>query len=958
MQSFLELLADYHIKNHLSQLSDICFVFPGRRAGLFFNRHLSQKVDKPIWAPKTLTISELFSELTPIPVSDSISLLFKLHICYQKIMKSDITIDEFLPFGEMLLNDFNDIDKYLANAKRLFTNLADLKALEDDFSYLSEEQIEAIRSFWITFSVPKLSKHQEEFINTWERLFELYTVFNQELIAEGEAYEGMIYRATAERIIKEKSVNLPYKRIVFAGFNALNECEKKLFHFLNIQKKATFIWDYPQWIMDLGGGERKINPFTDHEAIRFVKQNIIDFRPPLDWQNPNPDHVPAITITSAPNDLVQAQIAHDFLKNQSATITKEENLALILADENQLFAALHAIPEEINNINVTLGYPLKSTPAYGLIENLLSLQKSARTTKEGKTWFYHRPLLALLRHQYMATVMGVTQGELVRKIVGSNHIFIEKGSLGDSELSKIIFRKVETAAELTIYLNDILLHVFKQLEKKENTEFEREFVFHLYTVIIRLSDILSHQQHQPAPETWMLLFKRIAEQQTVPFKGEPLSGLQVMGLLETRALDFDKLIILSMNEGVFPRTSPPNSFVPFNLRKGHGLPTIDNQDAIFAYYFYRIINRANEVKLVYSTTRTVTGEGEMSRFLQQLYYEYPGDVNIETAIQKVNIPAYQKLEASKNKEVTNKLNEWVLGGSQSLSPSALSTYIECPLRFYFKYIVGIKEPETIGEDLDPRVFGNLFHQILEKIYSPFTGQVIASSDLQSILDNKSLIKDTMNEVFVANIPFIRQKSTVFADLQGKNSLVYEILFKYIKQFLIKEKEATPFKLISLEEKVHSVVTLPDGRKVNIGGTIDRTDLRSDTIRIIDYKTGQAGQSIKDVAELFDPSKHSNSKAIFQTLLYSVIVEDKIKDKPIAPGVISVKHLFNKDFSMDLLLKKDRNSAEQITLELLKEPFMELLNQLLFSLFDKETPFTQTPHEETCGYCLFKEHCLK
>lgn len=958
MQSFLERLADYYIQNHLTELSDICFVFPGRRAGLFFNRYLSQKVTKPIWAPQTLTISELFGKLTPIPVSDNISLIFKLHQCYRDTMPSDISIDEFLPFGEMLLNDFNDIDKYLAHPEKLFTNLADLKALEDDLSYLTPEQIEAIRTFWSSFDLKKLSKHQEEFVNTWEKLFQLYSVFNQQLLNDQEAYEGMIYRATAERIDREKSIDLPYLHVVFAGFNALNACEKKLFHYLKIQHKTAFFWDFPQWIMDQSRDGAGNHSPADHEAIRFVKQNLYDFPQPDDWESPGADELPAITITSAPNDQVQAAIAHDFLKDSQGTKPSEEKMALILADENQLFAALHAIPEEINNINITLGYPLKSTPAYGLVENLLTLQKTARTTRQGKTWFYHRPLLALLRHQYMASVMGETQGELIRKMVSSNQIFIEKEFLEHTSFTSLVFRKIETTSDLTNYLNDILLHVFGELEKKEDSEFEREFVFHLYTVIKRLSDILAHQQHQPAPETWLVLFRRIAEQETVPFKGEPLSGLQIMGLLETRALDFDKLVILSMNEGIFPRSTPPNSFIPFNLRKGHGLPTIDNQDAIFAYYFYRLINRAREVRLVYSTTKTVTGEGEMSRFLQQLYYEYPGEVKVETAVQNVTIPGAQKLEASKTPEVMKKIESWLAGGPQALSPSALSTYIECPLRFYYKYIAGIREPETIGEDLDPRVFGNLFHQILEKLYGPYTGSTITAEQLKKLAGNESFLKETMNDVFVANIPFIRQKSTIFNDLQGKNSLIYEVLFKYIRQFLGREMEATPFYLVSLEEKVQGEIALSNGIRVQLGGTIDRTDIRDNALRIIDYKTGQAGQSIKEIAELFDTEKHSSCKAIFQTLLYSLIVEPDNHGKLIAPGVISVKHLFSKEYSMDLLLKKDKNSVEPITLNLVKGDFTLLLDHLLSTLFSQEVPFSQTTHEEACNYCLFKEHCMK
>ncbi len=959
MQSFLEHLAEYHIRNNISALNEYCFVFPGRRAGLFFNKFLSQKIQEPVWAPKTLTISEFFGLLTPNIVSDSLSLVFRLYLCYKKVMKSDITVDDFLPFGEMLLSDFNDIDKYMADAEKLFVNLADIKSMEDDYSYLSEEQVDAIRTFWSSFNPHKLSQHQKYFVNTWENLFELYYEFNRELNLAGEAYEGMIYRTVANRVTKNKTLDIPFQHIVFAGFNALNSCEKIVFNYLKIHKRASFFWDYPQWVMDLDKKLKFGRHINYHEAISFVSQNIIDFAPPDDWVNPNPDGLPVITISAAPNDMVQAQISYNFLNKTDTTDTiTNEKTALVLADEGQLLSVIHSIPEKIEKVNVTLGYPLKSTPAYGLLENILALQKSARTTKEGKTWFYHRPLLSLLQHQYMGLVIGESTDKIINQLVESNQIFVLSESLGKSDKMKSVFRKIESPELITDYLRDILFIVYQSLKKNNNTEIEREFVYHLYTILNRLNDIISSQEFRPSPETWLTLFKRIAEQQTVPFKGEPLSGLQIMGILETRALDFDKILIISMNEGVFPKSSAPNTFIPFNLRKGHGLPTKENQDAIFAYYFYRLINRAKEVNLIYSTTKTVTGEGEMSRFLQQLYYEYPGSLTISQTVQKVNIQQPVVLFASKKGEIIEKIKQWTIPGKSSLSPSALSNYIECPLRFYYKYIAVIKEQDTINEDLDPRVFGNLFHQIIETLFSPFKGQTIAKEELQNLLVSEDKIKAIMIKTFKKNKLHLDYNLSIFSDLQGKNSLIYEVLYKYIKQFIRKEMDRTPFKLINLEKKVPNIYCLEYGKTVNLEGTIDRIDLQDDIFRIIDYKTGNTEQVIKDISDLFDTKKHTNLKAIFQTLLYCLIISDEYPDKEIAPGIISVKKLFSDSYSLDIYLKEDKKQQAHLTLKLVKEPFKKLLNNLLKEILDTDKPFEQTSNPDNCRNCLFTNHCFK
>ncbi len=966
MRFFLEQLADYHLQKYLTDISEFCFVFPSRRAGVFFRQYLNDKTPKPIFSPAILTINDLFGKLEQRPVSDNISLIFKLYDSYREIMDKDISLDDFIPWGEMCLADFDDIDKYLANPEQIFRNLADQKALDDNFSHLDDDQIEAIRTFWSSFDPEKLSRLQKSFLEVWEKMPELYRHFNERLDHDNEAYEGKMFRLVAEKIQQKSLEEIPYRHIVFAGLNALNNCEKKLLNFLKIKGVATFFWDYPQWVMEAPVQSSEHGLIRgEHEAARFIKSNILDFPMPPDWENPQSKGPENITIATAANDLGQTQIGAEFLKNVasgSPHVSKENNAphaktALVLADETLMLPAIHAIPEDWDKINVTLGYPLKNTPAYGLVESLMTLQQSMRTTQQGKTWFYHRHLLGLLRHQYITVILGDEGRQLVNRLISGNQVFIEKSNIPNNELIDRLLKKTETSDELTQYLKEVLQTVYQHLKKNPETGLEREFVYHLYLTIKRLGEILGAQTEKISTDTWHRLFRKLADFQTVPFRGEPLSGLQVMGILETRVLDFDNLVVLSMNEGIFPHAAPPNSFIPYNLRKGFGLPTIDNQDSIFAYYFYRLIHRAKNVTLVWSSSDAGGQAGEMSRFLHQLYYEYPGVVQKDTYVQTAGTRMAPEIFSEKNPEVMQQLNVYLENGSRSLSPSALSTYIECPLRFYYKYLAGAKEPEDISEELDPRIFGNLFHQTVEALYKPLLGAVVTPEIITEIASPEKIAK-TLEDIFARNVPFIRQDKRVFADLQGKNSLVFEVLMRYLTGFFKSEKLNAPFTIKGLEANMYMQFTTPGGKNVRLGGNIDRLDKKEGITRVIDYKTGQGENKIAELEHLFDTSKHSKIKATFQTLLYSLMVEDSgIPAEQIQPGVVWMRKLFT-DTDTTLYLQEGRQKKTPLTLELVREEYRKGLSILLDELFDEKIPFKQTPHDKNCEYCVYKEICLK
>lgn len=966
MRFFLEQLADYHLQKYLTDISEFCFVFPSRRAGVFFRQYLNDKTPKPIFSPEIITINDLFGKLEQRPVSDNISLIFKLYDSYREIMDKEISLDDFIPWGEMCLADFDDIDKYLADPEQLFRNLADQKALDDDFSHLDDEQIKAIRTFWSSFDPEKLSRLQKTFLEVWQKMPELYRHFNERLDKDNEAYEGKMFRLTAQKIEEKTLDEIPYKHIVFAGLNALSNCEKKLLNYLKIKGIASFYWDYPQWVMEapIQSSEKGLIR-GEHEAARFIKTNILDFPMPSDWDNPQSPGPEKITIATAANDLGQSQIGAEFLKNISTEFSTaspgknapQAKTALVLADETLMLPAIHAIPDTWDKINVTLGYPLKNTPAYGLVETLMTLQQSMRTTRQGKTWFYHRHLLALLRHQYITTILGHEGRKLVNKLIAGNQVFIEKSNIPPNKFTDRLLEKTGTTEELTHYLKEILQTVYQHLKKNPETGLEREFVYHLYLTIKRLGEILATQTEKVNPETWHRLFRKLADFQTVPFRGEPLSGLQVMGILETRVLDFDNLVILSMNEGIFPHAAPPNSFIPYNLRKGFGLPTIDNQDSIFAYYFYRLIHRAKNVTLVWASSDAKGQAGEMSRFLHQLYYEYPGIVQKDTYVQSAGTRMAPEIFSEKNAEVMQQLAVYYKDGARSLSPSALSTYIECPLRFYFKYLAGAKEPEDISEELDPRIFGNLFHQTVEALYKPFLNQIVTPQIIDEVAKPEKIAK-TLENIFAHNVPFIRQDKSVFVDLQGKNSLVFEVLMRYLNGFFKSEKQNAPFTLLGLEANMHMEFNTPEGKTIRLGGNIDRLDQKDGIIRVIDYKTGQGVNKIANFEDLFDTTKHTNIKATFQTLLYALMVENSgTPPEQIQPGVVWMRKLFT-DTDTSLYLQEGRQQKTPITLALANDEYRAGLGQLLDELFDEKIPFRQTEHEKNCEYCVYKEICLK
>ncbi|PZX20323.1 PD-(D/E)XK nuclease superfamily protein [Breznakibacter xylanolyticus] len=961
---FLRRLADYYYQQSETNISDICFVFPGRRAGIFFTNYLSQMSRSPMWSPVVLTINEFVEQLHGGTSADAVTLLFELYEVYCATVERPLPFDEFMPWGETLLSDFEDVDKYLVDAAALFVNLTDIKKIESDYTFLSEQQVEAIRSFWSSFNPERLSEHQKMFLRNWESIYPLYRGLNESLTRKQLSTTGMQVRHLVETIRQKQPLTMPWPKVVFAGFFVLTPAEKELFRYMQRQG-ADFFWDYSPWLLPKAGSrmaEKLVSlPFNGPDV--FLRENTVVFPSPDDWEQPLVETWPEITITGVASPTEQLRVVSHFLEQvqQSrageATVGDTTDTAVLLTDENMLIPVLHAIPPAYSQINVTLGYPLKNTPIYGLVGALLNLQKNARSTREGKTWFYFRDVLPVLQHQYITAVEPEKAVAVKNTMLKRNTVFVEASELHQSDYLVFIFQKIQHGGDFPKYIETILLRTYDLIRNREQSYFEQEFIFALYKSVVRLGDLLTRIEASVEPETWLRLFRRITETQTVAFKGEPLSGLQVMGVLETRALDFENMVILNLNEGVFPKDSAPNSFVPYNLRRGFGLPTIEHQDAIFSYYFFRLLHRAKRVQLVYHTSTQGLQTGEMSRLLYQLIYESPQRPVLQTAVEQVKLSRVAPVTARKNEAVMQRLAQFTQGGERALSPSALSLYLECPLRFYYKQIAGIAEPDEISEDLDARIFGILFHYCLEKLLTPYVGQVVSADVFARLSGNNALIRQTIQEAFVNEFSATSGKGDELGQLQGKNILVAEVLHKYIVRFLVNEQQHCPLVIRGLEKRVAAPFAVNDQLTVNIGGIIDRMDETGGYCRVMDYKTGSGKAGVGELSYLFDPGKCSDYKAIFQTLLYSWVVRhSEPVGLPIHPSVVWLKQLFEGK-GYGLTLGKYKNTAE-LTLELVEEEFADGLRGVLEELYNPEVPFVQTREVKKCEHCTYKGLCRR
>lgn len=954
MERFLTRCAENIYKRHRNELQEICVVFPNRRAGVFFNAYLQKQLSAPVIGPKIITVNELISSYSPLHQGEKLQLISILYDVFQKHTQSSESFDDFYFWGEVLLADFNDIDNYLVNAKDLFTNLAELKEIEGLFDYLTPEQKAAIERFWGSLAGTGQRPHHEKFISVWQKLYPVYTEFKAVLEEKEMAYGGMISRQVTEQF-RQVEPEFEFKKYYIVGLNALNNCEKAFFNLLKQKQKVTFLWDYDRFYLD-----DKIN-----NAGRFIRDNLNQFPPPDDF-NLNVTQFLGkknIKLVAVSSNYGQAQGIPKFLEEIESGFKKEfDNTAVVLADESLLYPALGAIPGNFGTVNVTMGYPVKNSVVYGFLLLLVNLLKNKRLDENGKPVLYHRFVTDVLNHQLLGDIEPEKTAGFLASLKEKNRITVPLDEINFSTLHRLIFQLPEKVENYSRWFLNILGSFYEMVKRKENeNQLLCELIFSIYQAVEKLESVISEvvktQQREISNAVYFRLFNQVVGQVSVAFEGEPLSGIQVMGILETRCLDFENLVILGLNESKWPRTFTAPSFIPYNLRKGFGLPGIDEQDAMYAYYFYRLIQRAKNVTATYSTLKEGIGTGELSRYGFQLLYDSVLNVEKSTLDFRFSGNPSSPIEIQSSPEKMAILLKRI-ENEKPLSPTAINTWLQCSLRFYFRYILQLPEPDEMKDEIDSPVFGSIFHEVIENLYKPFEGKMVNKVDLEKISTNKVLIENEIRKAIGKH--YFRQKDPTekTVKLEGKTILIYENTKTFIRRLLEIDMQQAPFQLVSLEGEYQATLKIRTEDKeipVRIGGKIDRVDKVNGALRILDYKTGNVESFVfNDLDELFEKDREKPKKEILQALIYCLVYKKNTKETgELQPAIYSLRKLFEENFASEI-----KKNGKAVSFQEIESEFTEQLQFLVSEIFSNSGTFYQTPHEKYCQYCPYNKICQR
>ncbi len=963
---FLKEIVHEILKQENFSPEQLTLVFPNRRAGLFFQKYLANSIEQPVWSPGIMSIADFIKSMTSLTVPDRLSLVYELYQTFVRVSGSKESFDKFYFWGETLLRDFDEIDKFLIDPRPLFSNLADLKDLEQATAYLNDRQKQLIKSFWNTFD-KKFSKQQKDFLFIWKVLFKVYETFRTTLFNKSQAYDGMIYRKIAEEMQKGSFAD-PFQNVIFAGFNALSPAEETIITWYIRNRKAKIYWDADDHYLkndrqEAGAFMRNIMATNDVLTKTFKKNYGNRFKNPQGKK---------IILIGTPLKTGQAQVASSLLQNLNkvdSEIVSEDQTALVLPDEQLLFPVLNALPHSVKKVNITMGFPLKHSLVYSFIENLIKLQMTR--AKRGSV-FHYQPVLALLRHPFISGIDAVHIRKVVDNIHANNKIYIPAGEIsGDKELLKQIFTGIG-------HVTDLIAHIRILLVKIAGTgldSLQQEFLMHFYATLNKLSDFIITKGVKLNEESFLKLFRQLVSVDKLPFEGEPLEGLQVMGAMETRNLDFDRIIVFSVNDGILPPARPAASFIPYNLRQAFELPVFDHQEAMYAYIFYRMIQRAKEVYLIYDTSEDHGHSGEVSRFVKQLEFELRHVLKIEHKIVSPPVPAYSSrtLSVTKTESMIRKLDRYTDQNGENrkwMTPSALNTYQECHLRFYFRYILGLSEEDEVQESIDPILFGKIFHTTMELAYKTHDKDGYREVLKEHIEKIKKNIDAIIAHAFRIHIDQGNTQNKF--DFSGQNIIIREIGKKMARKLLDYDLNYAPFEILGLEKDPGldnrlKIEINREGKKinVNIGGTIDRIDKRGEVVRILDYKTGIDKKDFYDIHSLFslagDEKTNTNrNKAAFQTFLYGLIYKRAVPEfkGKVEAGLFNVREIYSKNFNYLLVQKQEKSKKIIDDISPYLPDFEEELKKLLEEIFSFKGSFSQTDDESKCRFCTFKDLCRR
>jgi len=959
MESFLKLVAADLYKHTEGNLAHTAVVFPNKRAGLFFNEYLAQESDSPIWSPAYVSISELFRSLSPWEVGDPVKLVCELYKIFRRETQSTETLDDFYFWGEMLISDFDDADKNKVDTDKLFSNLQDLRNIMDDYTFIDDEQEEAIRQFFQNFSIERRTALKERFISLWDVLGNIYKGFRESLASQNIAYEGMMYRHVIEHLDVDK---LPYEKYVFVGFNVLNKVEHTLFTQLRDAGKAVFYWDYDEFY------RRENRQAVTHEAGEFIRRNLRDFPSPLpDELFNNLSKPKEVHYIASSTENAQARYLPQWIRNNLTTPEKET--AVVLCNEALLQPVLHSLPAEVKHVNITMGFPLSQTPVYSFLIALLELHTHGFNFKSGRYTF--QSVVTLLKHPYTRQLTG--QAELLEKeLTRNNRFYPLPGELGKDEFLTQLFTPLSGNLNLCIRLSETLQQVAGIYQTNTSgtgdtdafNQLYRESLFKAYTTINRFRTLIEEDELTVQPETFRRLLVKVLSATNIPFHGEPAIGMQVMGVLETRNLDFRHLVLLSVNEGQLPKSGGDSSFIPYNLRKAFGMTTIEHKIAVYAYYFYRLLQRAERITLMYNTSSDGLNRGEWSRFMLQFLIEWPHPITRQFLEAGQSPQGTSPITVEKTPDVMRRMQSLFdvrANPKAKFSPSALNYYLDCPLKFYYRYVAGLSAPDEVSAEIDSATFGSIFHYAAEHIYKDLTthGKVIHKEALETLLRNEVKLQDYVDAAFKELFFHVPQNEK--PEYNGVQLINSAVIARYLKQLLQNDLRYAPFTFVASEIEVDEPIDIQTPRgviKSRIGGIIDRMDSKDGTLRIVDYKTGGDADTPPNVESLFVPDK-KRSNYVFQTFLYAAILCRKQPTMKIAPALLYIHRAATETYSPVIQMGEPRKPKEAVEdFSNYEKEYRERLQGLLEEIFHPEKSFTQTETIEKCAYCDFKALCKR
>jgi len=947
--SFLSHLAQELITQYPEGLGQCTVIFPNRRAGLFLKKELSRRIERPVWSPEVLSLEDFLLDFSATHKADPLTLIFELYEAFRQHQTVDEGFESFYFWGEMLLRDFEEVDHYLVEPDKLFHYIKSDKQLAEDFYFLNPEQEKLIQRFWQDF-FPTATRHQQQFMETWKILAPVYHTFKERLKAKGIGYTSHIYRS----LIHQQVDLFSDRQLIFAGFNALTPVEEQLIRHFIREARAQAFWDLDAYYLK---DEKQ-------EAGTFLRKYASDTVLGQTFPEKTPDQLSQSKTFEAIGvslEVGQAKAVAEQIEKLLAEGVPQEEIVVVLPQEYMLFPVLNSLPPSVDKLNVTMGYPLKETPLFGLLEAAIELQDHAQLSPDNGLTFYFKPVMDILGHPYLFGPDKEALDELADTIRKNNQVRVFQSDIQklDSTILNTLFRVPKAEERLSQYLLSIVQVLGSFV--RERFGLEREYLYHFQLMLSRLDEILGVQPDQVDIKTFKSLFRKASASIKIPFSGEPVEGLQVMGALETRNLDFRYVFMVNMNEDIFPGPQRQGSFMPYRIRKAFDLPTFEVQDSIYAYLFYRLLQNAEQVRFYYNMYADFGLSGEPSRFIRQIALESSQEVIWKKLSNTIELREIQPISVEKTDDILNKLQYYTASGRSRLSASALNTYFECRLRFYFKYVLGLFAKDELTDQLDARRFGNVLHRALELLYQ----DVVKDRPDRSVQPNdfftlKSGVNGAIDKAFRQEFGM---KDKARYEMKGRNVVMSEVMQKFVNRVLEMDEQYAPFEVVSLEKEdnYERVVQIqPDARPfdVKLGADIDRVDRKNGTVRVIDYKSGRDDKEIGTVEKLFRREKEKandkgRNKAGFQTFFYAWLYNHKYGDQDaVVPGLINMQELFQPDFDEHLLMDGAPVTDVRPSLPL----FEEHLQKLLEEIYGRSQPFDQTNDEQKCRFCDFKGIC--